>query len=354
MYKQKIRRVTNDQNLFKEQEIEQIKKDQESTLKEFDNIKEEFVRNVIEIPRITVIPYGTTKAYFERFKIDFSSDAIKFVPTDAKLLRENLVSGERDTIAATDLNNQQQSLTKQIVTKLIDIPEVDYDNDKVILFDLAEQVVEYYRSYIPNERDIRNLIYSRINEICSYLKHQMMKHFCKGETKYDSPKIKPFIKIEPHHYTQIQGQQLFDYRDNVIDKFKIKSMLFTNFKKACHNVYQFDSYTEKTFSIILEKAPEVLKWLKPAANQFNISWFDGSDPHKYEPDFVVETENNIYLIETKKASSINDQEVEEKAKAACLYCRNATEYNLRNSGKPWIYVLLPHDLVYIFQFTNTY
>lgn len=345
MYKQKIRRITNDQNLFKEQEIEQIKKDQESTLKEFYNIKDEFVRNVIEIPRITIMPLGTTEAYFEKFKIDFSSDAIKFVPTKATLLRENLVSGERDTIAATDLNDQQQSPTKQIVTKLMDIPEVDYDNDKVLLFNLAEQVVKYYRSYIPNEGDIKNLIDLRINEICSYLKHQMMKHFHKGETKYDSPKINPFIKIEPHYYTQIQGQQLFDYRDNVVDKLKIKSMLFTNFKKACHNIYQFDSYTEKTFSIILEKAPEVLKWLKPTANQFNISWFDGSDPHKYEPDFVVETENNIYLIETKKASSMNDQEVEEKAKAACLYCRNATEYNLKNNGKPWIYVLLPHDLV---------
>ena len=103
--------------------------------------------------------------------------------------------------------------------------------------------------------------------------------------------------------------------------------------------------TEKVFSIILEKQSDVLKWLKPAANQFNIFWSDRYNPHRYEPDFVVETENTIYLIETKKSTAMNDTDVIEKAKSALIYCENATKYNLKNGGKAWKYVLLPHDSV---------
>ena len=38
--------------------------------------------------------------------------------------------------------------------------------------------------------------------------------------------------------------------------------------------------------IILENSSSVIKWLRPAPNQFNIYW---NKENKYEPDFVVET-----------------------------------------------------------------
>ena len=365
MYKQKIQRITEGQvigttfdaeqnkevslvqtNLLQEQQIEQIKEEQKISDEEFEKIKEEFKQLIIEIPKIIVQPVGTTETHFEPFDIDFSSNAIRFSPTEAKLLRENLVSGEQDSIDATSLYSVSETLCNQIVNKLVDIPEVSYEKDKHILYELANQVIEYYRSYIPEEKDIENLIPAKINEIFNYIKPQLMNHFYKGETVYDEPKVYPFVKIEPHHYTQYQGQKLYDFKDNITDKTKIKSMLFTNFKKACHDTYQFDSNTEKVFSIILEKPNNnVIKWLKPASKQFNIFWYDGANPHRYEPDFVVETENTIYLIETKKASAMTDAEVIEKAKSALIYCENATKYTSKNGGKPWKYVLLPHDSV---------
>ncbi|MFO7736300.1 MAG: hypothetical protein R6W70_08840, partial [bacterium] len=39
--------------------------------------------------------------------------------------------------------------------------------------------------------------------------------------------------------------------------------------------------------------------------------------------------------------------VREKAKAACEYCGNATEYNREHGEKPWKYVLIPHDEVFL-------
>lgn len=108
-------------------------------------------------------------------------------------------------------------------------------------------------------------------------------------------------------------------------------------------MYKFDSKTEKDFSIILEDDTNVLKWLRPAANQFNIYWDYNSK--EYRPDFVVEDSTFIYLVETKKEKELDAKDVKAKAKAALEYCLNATAYNIQNGGKPWKYVLIPHNAV---------
>jgi type III restriction enzyme len=123
----------------------------------------------------------------------------------------------------------------------------------------------------------------------------------------------------------------------------IPSKVFCGFKKACHNLYKFDSKTEKDFAIILEQDKDVIKWLRPAKNQFSIYW--GHNLQRYCPDFIVETIDTIYMIETKKEGDIEIADVQEKAKAALYYCKNATDYTIQNGGKPWKYILIPHNVV---------
>ncbi|PIV03582.1 MAG: hypothetical protein COS57_10375 [Syntrophobacterales bacterium CG03_land_8_20_14_0_80_58_14] len=52
------------------------------------------------------------------------------------------------------------------------------------------------------------------------------------------------------------------------------------------------------------------------------------------------------MIETKKEMDMNTAMVQEKARAAEQYCRAATEFTSRNDGKPWTYVLIPHNAVF--------
>jgi type III restriction enzyme len=40
---------------------------------------------------------------------------------------------------------------------------------------------------------------------------------------------------------------------------------------------------------------------------------------------------------------MKDSEVLAKAEAATRWCRHATEYSVGNGGKPWQFVLVPHD-----------
>ena len=120
--------------------------------------------------------------------------------------------------------------------------------------------------------------------------------------------------------------------------------IFNGFKKACHTLYKFDSNTERTFAIVLENDREVLKWMRPSPKQFNI-YYGPDGCSRYEPDFVVETADTIYMVETKASNELRTSEVQEKANAAQVYCNAASDWNAQHNGKPWGYALVSHDEV---------
>jgi len=123
--------------------------------------------------------------------------------------------------------------------------------------------------------------------------------------------------------------------------------IFKGFKKACHTLYKFDSLPELDFARLCERDPAVLKWLRPATSQFDIWW--GKDRRRYEPDFVVETADRIYLVEIKASNEVNNADVQEKGRAGAEYCKNVSAYNAeldesgKPKGKPWEYVLIGVD-----------
>lgn len=95
---------------------------------------------------------------------------------------------------------------------------------------------------------------------------------------------------------------------------------------------------------MLENDKDVHKWMRPSPKQFNIYYGPGG-MSKYEPDFIVETEDKIYMVETKASNEMNSSSVKEKAAAAVVYCRAVSEWNADNGGKPWEYALISHDEV---------
>ena len=44
---------------------------------------------------------------------------------------------------------------------------------------------------------------------------------------------------------------------------------------------------------------------------------------------------------------IESADVQEKAQAALEYCKYATDFTIPNGGKPWKYVLIPHNAVMV-------
>jgi len=169
----------------------------------------------------------------------------------------------------------------------------------------------------------------------------MKPHFYCTTRSYEEPVVKPFTRIEPHNLTKIQADSIHHYTDTIIPTSAIPQKVFSGFRKACHSLYKFDGKSEKDFATLLENDHAVIKWLRPAPSQFRIYW--DNHARMYEPDFVAETSETIYLVEIKMDSQMQHPEVVEKAKAALQYCLHASEYNLKNYGKPWKYLLIPHN-----------
>jgi type III restriction enzyme len=138
------------------------------------------------------------------------------------------------------------------------------------------------------------------------------------------------------------GEVARNVRAPVDDKRNIPRMTFTGFKKCLYRLQKFQSDPERRFAVLIENDSAVEKWVKPARASFPVTLPDGSN---YEPDFVVEAHDIIYLVEVKSQSSLHDSNVVEKAKAAVTWCKNATDHTAKSGGKPWRYVLIPEDVI---------
>lgn len=117
-------------------------------------------------------------------------------------------------------------------------------------------------------------------------------------------------------------------------------MQFGGSSKCLYPVQKFDSDAERQFANVLESDPDVLKWYRPVTGQLHI-YFRQDRP--YEPDFVVETRDGKVLAETKARGEVDADDVQQKKAAALVWCEHATAHEEGHGGKPWRYLLVPHD-----------
>ncbi len=307
--------------------------------KYIDLVIETIRENVIEIPRIYVGRMQEVRCGFHDFDLDISK--LNLQPVDEQILIKSLLDNKSEFISAKG-EYHVDSLQNLIVSGLMDKPEVDYYMQSDLLFKLADQAVSRLNSYL-NAKQVENVMLYYRQDIVDILYSQMKSHFYVEEPPFDKPKVYPFTTIEEHWYEKIEKDRIHNYYDTV-EPSEIRKKIFTGFKKALHTYYKFDSNTEKKLAMLLEDDTDVLRWLRPAREQFRIYWDrQNTEKGRYEPDFVVETTDSIWLTETKARRDLTSEEVIKKTEAALVYCKYATEYNLEHSGKPWRYALIPHD-----------
>lgn len=96
-------------------------------------------------------------------------------------------------------------------------------------------------------------------------------------------------------------------------------------------------------SVILDR--DAVKWFRPSRGQFQLFYKWGTDQREYQPDFVAETQDAIYMLEPKMRKEMEDSEVLAKKDAAVRWCKNASDHNAKQGGKTWKYLLIPHDAI---------
>ena len=80
-------------------------------------------------------------------------------------------------------------------------------------------------------------------------------------------------------------------------------------------------------------------------NGYQIFYLLGGEHLEYQPDFVAETDTTIYMLEPKAVNALQSVETLAKCDVAVKWCKQASEYAVSCGGKPWRYVLIPHDAI---------
>ncbi|WP_020564317.1 DEAD/DEAH box helicase family protein [Methylosarcina fibrata] len=312
------------------------------------------VQQTIDIPRITVVPNGEVTTGFHPFKLDVAQ--LHLQPGEREIVGQMLRTNEQFTLAS-EIGLVERRLEDYIVHALVDYDDVDYFTHAELLYGLAGQMVQHLSGYLP-EAEVRSVLARDRRLIAREIHAQMMAHFWEEATEYEVKVSRGFTELKPCNYTATAGRAAIapgdsavfspslgiavrHFRETVTETGRIKQMLFGGFERCLYPLQKFDSDTERRFAVILER--DARKWFKPAKGQFQIYYKLGTEQPEYIPDFVADTDTQIFMVETKAKGDIDSQEVQAKAAAAARWCRHASDYAAETGTKPWTYLLLPHD-----------
>ena len=286
----------------------------------------------IPIPRIKVTDSGVEEYVFVDFDLELSD--FTHVPIKNELLVQNLEDmQDKQRIKGEAIDFEGYNPKKVILEQLRQKPEIDYEKCSALLFKLITQLCDHYEG-IHGENGMRNIVMMYKRDIGNKIYKQMMQHFyCENG----------FLQEEVIGTRDYNLQQTYSYKEKVslFDSFTedIRSVLFCDIKRGVFENAKFDSLPELVLARVLEtETDDVENWLRPSPREFNITYNHG---HTYEPDFVVETKDTIYLVEVKGEDKLQDPDVIAKKKRGIQYCEVASRWGKANGYKEWKYLFIP-------------
>lgn len=295
----------------------------------------------IDIPSILVVPKGEVQTGFHSFTLDVGG--LNFQPISNELWIQHLRTGKREVVSLAGIADDDTRLENYIVEQLAEFNDVRYEEQAEQLYELATQAVEHFLGYLSIE-ETRKVLQVHQKQVGQFIHAQMLTHtWSKSTAGYEVKINKGFTELKPSAYKALVEEPLLDYMVSPTDKSNMAKYLFSGFANCLYPIQKFDSDAERILAVILER--DALKWFRPAKGQFQISYKNGSGIAEYQPDFVAETGRVIYMLEPKKKAELDGEIVLAKKEAAKEWCKNATNYALQNGGKPWQYVLIPHDVI---------
>lgn len=295
----------------------------------------EAVEKFIPIPRIKVTDEGVEEYVFVDFDIDITE--FSHVPIKNELLVQNLENmQDRQRMKGGVIDFEGYNPKKILLEQVRSKPEIDYERCSNLLFKLISQVCDYYENQ-HGTNGMQNIVMMYKRDVGNKIYKQMLQHFyCENG----------FLQEEVIGTRDYNLQQTYTFKErvNLYSTYteNIKSVLFEGIKKGVFSTAKFDSEPELILARVLETDSEVQNWLRPAPQEFNITYNHG---HNYEPDFVVETVDMIYLVEVKGEDKLNDPDVIAKKNRGIQYCAAATRWSRANHYKCWQYLFIPSKKV---------
>lgn len=338
-HKQKIVKKVIE-NIQDNRDLIEIYTENENSLFKFieekvDVVYKKVVEKYIPIPRIKITDDGVEDCCFIDFELDVT--IFRHVPVQSSIIIQNLGDlSDRRYVEGDSINFSEYIPARELLNELRKFPEVDYERYSELIQKLIRTVISHYESEYGTD-GMKNVIMMNKKDITRKIYDQMMQHFYIGSGLILEEVIGVCNANLASTYTYKRELSLYD----AFEAKDIKSILFHGIKYGVFDKAKFDSKPERDFAVLLEhegNAGNVIQWLRPASNEFNITYNKG---HRYEPDFVVETKDVIYLVEIKGEDKINSPDVLSKKARSVKYCETVTAWNSANGYKPWKHIFIP-------------
>ncbi len=301
---------------------------------------EQVVETSISIPRIIVVPRGEVRSGFKPFKLELTT--INYPAPSDELWIQHLRTHQLEVLGLGKGGAEEARLEDYIVGGLVDFDDVAYDAHADLLYDLAGQVVAHFRNYL-SEGDARKVLRLHQRDIARYIYAQMQNHYWEDAVDYEVIITRGFERLKECAYTASEREPALDFLQSPVDKSNMAKYLFGGFARCLYPVQKFHSDSERKMAVILDR--DAVKWFRPARGQFQIYYRSGSDHPEYQPDFVAEADSFIYMMEPKARNEMEAPDVLAKKEVAVRWCGQASDYARSHGGKPWKYLLIPHDSI---------
>ena len=297
----------------------------------------------IPIPRLRVTEMGGDEIDFTPFELDL----VPFTqaPVDNALLVKNLKDQSEESLVLDGgrVDFDGYNPVKRLVEILREKPEIDYSKHGQVLGALLVRLCDHLRGKF-GEEGLRNIVMMNCHALADEVFQQMLRHMVRVRGLITEEIVGANDSNVPSHY-RCRKDKIKDMHDDAYssaDDGAIKSIVFTGAKKGVFVEFKVDSNPELRFARSMDTDPLVRNWLRPAKTQFDFV-YNGN--RQYEPDFVVETATDIYLVEIKRRDQVDDSDVMAKKERATTYCSLASTWAKANGHKPWTHLFIPDDEV---------
>ena len=300
-------------------------------------VKELFVKKFEELKKVAIsvpkigISYSST--------VDFKPFTVKrsiqdFEVAASKIERYDAVNNKLLQTLDADPLMVDDPVNTLACSLLEGIPEFSYDDADFIL-----DVVNQYLNLIDGDEETKKKIIRRYATVIVDDLRKQIYASKEEHTEFVYNVQQDLIVFGSFAKTKLKNtESKLDYKKEIADKKNIKNYLFTGYTKSYYSENAFDSDDERRLSVVLEDDEDVIRFIKPPLNQLGLFYKAGK---QYNPDFLVETKDCKYMIEVKAANQVNNDDVQEKARAGVKWCECASKVDA--DGKEWKYRLVPGE-----------
>ncbi|MGC9945639.1 MAG: hypothetical protein ABSF64_04530 [Bryobacteraceae bacterium] len=165
---------------------------------------EMWVEKSMDIPRIVIQPIGDTAFGYDDFDLDVAH--IAFQPVSRDILLAYLRTDERELLNADVAFKKEKRLEDYLVRNLWDYNDISYDDQADLLHKLAGQMVAHLRTLHRDEDTLLNVVRYHERKLAELIHAQMQSHVWTKETGFEVTVTLGVTTLRENNYTRPAGE----------------------------------------------------------------------------------------------------------------------------------------------------